>query len=218
MGVRIAFFDCDGTLTKVKSSWEFLHRRLNIWDNRADEYQRLFREGRISYLEFCRRDALLWKGLRLSDVMEILDEIPYQEGARETIAALHSMGVSTVILSTGLSLLVDKVGEDLGFSVGLSNELLSEGGRLTGDIRINVEYDGKGVLVEAILGQMGAEKNESCAVGDGYGDKGMFGAVGLSIGFHPHPSLAPLLDHSVCEGSLLPVVDIIRGHGAGAGP
>ncbi|MCX5802835.1 MAG: hypothetical protein NTU69_04770 [Proteobacteria bacterium] len=49
MPIIIAFLDCDGTLTKVKSSWEYLHRRLGLWKNNADSYQKLFREGEIDY-------------------------------------------------------------------------------------------------------------------------------------------------------------------------
>jgi phosphoserine phosphatase len=57
MPIKIVFFDCDGTLTKVKSSWEYLHRRLELWTDKADAYQVLFREGKIDYNEFCRKDA-----------------------------------------------------------------------------------------------------------------------------------------------------------------
>ena len=53
MATKIVFLDCDGTLTKVKSSWEYLHRRLELWTENADEYQELFRQGRIDYHEFC---------------------------------------------------------------------------------------------------------------------------------------------------------------------
>ena len=75
MVIKAVFFDCDGTFTKVKSSWEYIHRRLNIWNDYADEYQMLFREGKIDYEEFCRKDALLWKGLSVDEVMKIVSSI-----------------------------------------------------------------------------------------------------------------------------------------------
>lgn len=206
------FFDCDGTLTKIKSSWEHIHRGLGIWENNADEYQRLFREGRIGYGEFCRRDALLWKGLVLKDVVEMVGQIPYQEGSKEVITELKGLGIFTVILSTGLSFLVDKVRDDLGIHMSLSNELLTKGGFLTGEARINVEYEQKGPWVEKILSIVGMVKSEACAVGDGEGDRGMFDAVDLSIGFHPHPSIQSHLSRSIMDGSLAGVLDIIKGH------
>ena len=211
--VKIVFLDCDGTLTTVKSSWEYLHRRLGLWDDNADSYQRLFREGKIDYHEFCRRDATLWKGLAVTQVMEIIDEIAYHDGARELVRTLNERGILTVILSTGLSLLVEKVRKELGISHALSNDLLVHNGRLTGEIRINVEHDKKGYWVQRILSEKGVGREESVAIGDGEGDRGMFEAVGLSIGYHPQPGILPLLDHALFNGSLVPVIDIIEKHG-----
>ena len=212
MAIKVAFFDCDGTLTRVKSSWEYLHRRLNIWDNNADDYQALFRAGEIDYYEFCRRDALLWRGLPVSLVVDILQGIAYREGSLETIRALREKGVLTVILSTGLSLLVEKVREDLGIDRALSNELLSEGGYLTGEIRINVDYDKKGVIVEEILREVRATKAEACALGDGEGDRGMFEAVGLAVGYHSPEAISIVVDRVMHGKSLLDIVRVIEDY------
>lgn len=212
MAVKIAFLDCDGTLTRVKSSWEFLHRRLGIWDNNADAYQKLYRAGAITYEEFCRSDALLWKGLPVSQVMELIGEIAYREGSREAIDAFREMGVHTVIVSTGLSFLVDKVKADLGIHMAISNELLAEDGRLTGDIRINVDYEQKGPYVEKILDEMGLTREEACAVGDGEGDMGMFKAVRLPIGFHTPESMRPHVSHASYDDSLMDVIEIVKRH------
>ncbi len=212
MAVKIAFLDCDGTLTRIKSSWEYLHRRLEIWDNNADEYQRLFREGAIDYEEFCRRDALLWKGLSLSRVMEMVEEIPYHEGSREAIEVFRAMGIYTVILSTGLSLLVDRVKDDLGIHMALSNDLLVREGCITGDIRINVDYEKKGELVRKILQERGLTPEEACAVGDGEGDMGMFKAVKLAIGFHTPESMLPHVAHTSYHDSFMDVVEIVKQH------
>ncbi len=214
MAIKVAFFDCDGTLTEVKSSWEYLHRRLNIWDNNADHYQALFRAGKIDYHEFCRRDALLWRGLPVAAVTKVLGDIPYQPHAHETIQALREKGVATVILSTGLSLLVDKVRQDLGIDLSLSNELLADKDFLTGGIRINVDYNRKDGIVKAVLDQMRLHKEEACAVGDGEGDTGMFEEVGLSIGFRLEKNLPKVPDRMIGRsGTLLDIIKMIENHG-----
>lgn len=212
MPIRIVFLDCDGTLTKVKSSWEFLHRRLGLWNNHADLYQRLFREGAIDYYEFCKRDALLWRGLPVAGVMDVVREIPFQGGAKETIRSIKDMGIATFVVSTGLSFLVDLVKGELSIDGAVSNELLSKNGVLTGEVRINVEYDKKGVLIDAMLDRSGIDRKDACAVGDGEGDVGMFKAVGLPIGFNPHDSVLPHIRHSCCGSSLTGIVDIVRGY------
>jgi phosphoserine phosphatase len=210
MPLKIVFFDCDGTITTVKSSWEYLHRRLGLWDDNADEFQRLFREEKIDYYEFCKRDAMLWKGLSLDRVMAVIDEIPYHEGIRELTDWLRAEGVVSVILSTGLSFLVDRVRKDLGIVRALSNELLVIEGRLTGEIRIHVEHDKKGYWVRRILNELGLAPDEAAAIGDGEGDRGMFESVGLSIGYNPHPNVLPLVDHAVHNGSLVSVADLLK--------
>jgi len=160
MALRIVFFDCDGTLTTVKSSWQYIHERLGVWDRNADEFQRLFRAGEIDYLEFCRRDASLWKGMTEKRVLEIIGEIPYHDGVRETIQTLRREGVLTVLLSTGLSFLVERVKQELGMTLAVANELVVENGVLMGDIRINVAHDTGRPVCE---GPGGAGDGASCA-------------------------------------------------------
>jgi len=181
MDKKIAFLDCDGTLTKVKSSWEYLHKRLNIWDGLAVQYQELFRAGKINYVEFCERDACLWKGLTIEKVMDIISEIKYRKGAKTLVEFLRSLNIHTVIVSTGLSLVVEKVKKELGIDMALSNELLSENGVLNGAVKINVEFNKKDRVVKKILNTFNLEKRHACAIGDGEGDEGLFNAVNLAI-------------------------------------
>jgi phosphoserine phosphatase len=212
MPIRVVFFDCDGTLTRTKSSWEYLHRRLNLWTKNADAYQALFREGKIDYTEFCRKDALLWKGLPVSVVNQLISEIAYQENAARVVDALKKSGVFTVIISSGLSLLVNRVKEELSFDMAFSNELSSQKGLLTGDIKINVEYNRKGPLVREILATLGLRKEEASAVGDGEGDKGMFDEVVLPIGFAADGSLSDYVGHISLVRGLDDAAGLIRGY------
>lgn len=184
MATKIVFLDCDGTLTTVKSSWEYLHRRLGLWTENADEYQVLFRQGKIDYHEFCRRDALLWKDLELDTVLPVLDDIPYQPGARELVSSLKEADIVTVIVSTGLSFLVQKVMKELGIDHAFANDLLVVNRVLSGGIRINVDYDMKGEIVRTILRDRGLAIDDASAIGDGEGDRGMFEEVGLPIAFN----------------------------------
>ncbi len=212
MSLKIVFLDCDGTLTAVKSSWEYLHRRLGLWDDNADEFQRLYREGAIDYHEFCSRDALLWRGMSLESIMAVIDEIPYHDGVRELTDWLKAEGIVSVILSTGLSFLVERVKRELGITRSLSNELVVQDGLLTGEIRIHMEYDDKGYWVQEILKSLGITRDEAAAIGDGEGDKGMFESVGLAIGYHPHPKTIPVLDYAVYNGSLSFITNILKRH------
>jgi len=212
MSIRVVFFDCDGTLTSVKSSWQYLHERLGLWDELADAFQRKFRAGEIDYEEFCRRDAGLWKGLPQERVLEILREIPYHPGVKETVKALERAGTKTVILSTGLTFLTDRVSAELGITRAVANELVVEAGNLSGDIRINVQHDDKGYWVRRILKDMGMDKEEAAAVGDGEGDLAMFEAVGVAVGYHPSDKIVPALDHTLDNGSFADILDVLSAY------
>ncbi len=211
MATRIVFLDCDGTLTTVKSSWEYLHRRLSLWTDKADEYQTLFRQGKIGYHEFCRRDASLWKGLPIPNIEAVIHEIPYQAGARELIERLKAAGVITVIISTGISLLVNKVKRELSIDLSFSNDLLVTKGCLSGEIGINVDYDMKGPIVREILRRFHLSFDNASAIGDGEGDKGMFEEVRLPIGFNINgnspnfPGRTIYIEHLSAAKSLLGV-------------
>jgi phosphoserine phosphatase len=211
MAVKIVFFDCDGTLTNVKSSWQHVHERLNLWDENADQFQKLFRAGIINYREFCLRDASLWKGIPVGRILRIMDEIRYHEGVEETVRALNTEGIATVILSTGLSMLVDKARKDLEMTFAVANELIARKGILTGEIKINVDHDQKGYWVRKILSEMSLRKGEAAAVGDSEGDQGMFEEVGVAIGYRPSEKVLPFLDHALYEGSFTQILSMIRG-------
>jgi phosphoserine phosphatase len=116
-------------------------------------------------------------------VYQLISEIPYQENAARVVGTLKKSRIFTVIISSGLSLLVDRVKGDLSIDMAFSNELASRAGLLTGDIRINVGYNQKGPLVKKVLGLLGLQREEASAVGDGDGDMGMFDEVALPIGF-----------------------------------
>jgi phosphoserine phosphatase len=212
MAVKIIFFDCDGTLTDVKSSWQYLHERLNLWNSNADEYQRLFAAGLIDYYEFCKRDAVAWKGLTMAEIRSIIGEINYHDGVRETLRKIHEKGIVTVILSTGLTVLIDRVRQELEITYAVANELEAQNGMITGDVAINITHGHKGVWVRKILGEYGFAKNEAAAVGDGEGDREMFEEVGCAIGFHPTESILPLVHYVLDKASFPSIVDIVRQH------
>ena len=181
---KLALFDLDGTLTKEKSAWEYIHRRLGVWDGYAEKFQESFVRGEISYDEFCRRDAAIWRGMKVSEIKRILQEIPFQPGTEETIVYLKGRGVKLGMISSGLSFLAEWVKEKFGFDYAIANDLLTEDGVLTGDIKINVHYDQKAEWVEVARKKFQAQREEVLAVGDSTGDIPMFQMCGFSVAFN----------------------------------
>ena len=181
---RLAIFDLDGTLTRERSIWEYIHKRLDKWYGFAEEYQKKFLAGEISYEQFCERDAQVWRGMRLEELIEIAKTVPFHPGGDELMKYLKNKGLKLALVSSGLSILSNWVHERFGFDYSVSNDLLHEEGILTGKVKIQVYYDRKATWVKRILEQFGARPEESIAIGDSIGDLEMFRVVGFSIAFN----------------------------------
>lgn len=59
--LRLVVFDVDGTLLKIRSSWQHLHEALGTWD-RGKQYAEQFFQGLIGYEEW-RSWMLLFGGV-----------------------------------------------------------------------------------------------------------------------------------------------------------
>jgi phosphoserine phosphatase len=181
---KLATFDLDGTLTQERSIWEYIHKRLGKWYGFAEGYQSQFLAGKISYEEFCERDAQVWKGMRVEELLEIIKTVPFHPGVDELIHYLKQKRLKLSMVSSGLSLLSDWVHQKYGFDYSVSNDLLHENGVLTGRVEIRVYYDKKAEWVEKILKKFGVKPEEVIAIGDSKGDMDMFHMVGFSIAFN----------------------------------
>jgi phosphoserine phosphatase len=181
---KAVVFDLDGTLTREKSIWEYIHIRLGKWYGFAEEYQRQFLAGKISYQEFCERDAEVWKGIKVEEMMKIIRTVPFHPGVDELISHLRQRRLKLSMVSSGLSLLTDWVHQRYGFDHSVSNDLLCEDGVLTGKVRIQVHYDKKAEWVRRVLQQYDIKPDETIAIGDSKGDIDMFQMVGFSIAFN----------------------------------
>lgn len=185
LDLRAVIFDLDGTLTPVRSVWRHLHERLGLWTGMASRHQDDFEAGRIDYAEFCARDAARWKGMREADLRRIADAIPFRDGARECVRNLRSAGCVIGVVSTGLTLLTDRVRDELDLAFVTSNRLLAVDGVLTGGVKINVEHDRKEEALDLFCGQFGFQPRQVIVLGDSSGDISMFQHAGFSVAVRP---------------------------------
>lgn len=207
---RAVLFDLDGTLTTVESVWRHLHESLGLWKAEAHRHQEEFERGAIDYEEFCRRDAGHWKGMAERDLRAVSDRIPYRPGARECVAALRAAGLVVGVVSTGLTLLAERVHRELDLAFTIANRLVARRGRLTGEVKVNVEHGGKGEAVDLFCGQFGVDYREVITVGDSEGDISMFEHSGFSVAFNPKSeATARAATVSHMGESLLDLVDLV---------
>jgi len=182
--LRLVVFDVDGTLIKVESSWQHLHEQLGTWD-RGRKYAEQFFKGFITYEDWARLDASLWRGMPLERVQRIVNDIPYMDGALDTITTLRRRGLLVVLLSAGLSIITDRIREEIGVDDSLANELVVKNGFLTGEVKVNVSFRNKDEVLHRILEKFGVTPDECAAVGDDETLIPLFEKVGLGIAFNP---------------------------------
>ena len=203
---RAVLFDLDGTLTPVPSVWQHIHEVLGQWQAEARRHQEEFLRGAIDYQEFCVRDAAHWKGMAESKLRAITDVIPYRAGAKECVEALKGRGLVIGVISTGLTLLVERVHNELDLAYAIGNRLVARHGILTGDVKINVEHGRKGEAVDLFCTQFGVDYREVVTVGDSDGDISMFEHSGYSIAFNPATDTTARSASVVCRGESLQTV------------
>lgn len=185
--IRLVIFDLDGTLTTVDSLWKHIHEEFGAWDEGKLVAQK-YKRGEISYKEWAETDARHWAGISLSKLNAVINRIPYRDGAREVFKALQRRNVKTAIISAGLSLLADKAAKELAADLVLSNELITNDGSLTGEIRVKVGVNDKGRIVEEIATQLRIPLREVAMIGDRGFDLSQ--PQCLRIAFEPKDSLA----------------------------
>lgn len=209
--IRAVIFDLDGTLTPVHSVWQYIHERLGTWENQGLKSLQAFLEGRITYQEFADRDVWAWKGVARCTLERIVSEIPLRPGSERTTATLKAAGLKLAILSSGLDLLANPVGQKLGMDLCLANGLGFSNDILDGTVQIRVPWHGKPDRLPMICQTLGVEPSEVAVVGDGVGDAPLFPMVGLGVAFNASPDVEAMAHVSVRSTDLRTLIPLLSG-------
>ncbi len=193
---RLICFDMDSTLIQTEVIDE-LAVRAGVGDKVKAITESAMR-GDIDFEESFRQRVKLLKGLDVSVMQEIAENLPITEGLERLMRVLHKVGFKTAILSGGFTYFGNYLKDKYGFDYMYANELEVVDGKLTGNY-IGDVVDGKrkAELLRLIAQVEKIDLRQTVAVGDGANDLLMLGVAGLGIAFHAKPKVKQTAQQSL---------------------
>ena len=182
--LKLAIFDIDGTLRRVRDPWIHLHHHLGVAEQAKDLPVRWQRKE-ITYEQWAQLDASFWRGSSRETIVTALGTNPFRDGARELIDWFTSRAIPCVGISSGLSIFNEITAVELGIKEVISNELQFDGDICKGEISIQVNEENKGEIMDEILERYSVSDKEVAAFGDGTADIPLLRRAGLGIAICP---------------------------------
>lgn len=196
--MKMVIFDLDGVLVDIDSSWKRIHEAFGV-DNEVNFQKYL--KGKINFKEFMRSDIILWNKPKKEQIAKILDKVPLMYGSKETVMKLKKNGYRIAIISSGISILADRVKEELGIDYSYANKLLIENdGRLIGEGEEVVTLINKDIILKRLAKAERITTNQCTVIGDSKFDISLFKNAGLSIAFNAKDDLVKETADIVIDG------------------
>ncbi|HET7576914.1 MAG TPA: phosphoserine phosphatase SerB [Sphingomicrobium sp.] len=153
-------------------------------------------QGELDFPGALRERVRLLAGLDEAELKRCLDErVELTAGARTLVQTMRAGGSSCLLVSGGFLSFAEPVARTAGFDRVKANRLVFAGGKLSGEVGDPI-VDARAkqtALVEA-RDELGLERGEVLAIGDGANDKLMIEEAGLGVAFKAKPALVEVAD------------------------
>ncbi len=180
--LKLAVFDFDSTLMDGETI-DFFANELGIGEKVAQITEEAM-SGRLDFFQSLQQRVGLLKGLDYSIVKEISQNLPYMNGAKETISELKKRGMKVVCFSGGFRSATGYAKDILGYDADFSNVLHEKNGKLTGLVGGEMMFNySKGDMLVRLQNILGVSEEETLVCGDGANDLSMFAHAGTRVAF-----------------------------------
>lgn len=204
----LAIFDVEGVLFDAEYLpvlAQEVGKEREIW-----EITRRGIAGAIDWESGLRTRVEALRGLDYETCARVADSLPVMTGAREACSALRRAGWKTMAVSGGFTIMTDRLRRELELDHVYSNELLFEGGRLSG-VRVGVGAD-KARPAREKMAEWGVGPEDAVAVVDGANDVELLRMCGLGIAYRAQDVVKDLADAVLETKDLRGILPIISGH------
>jgi phosphoserine phosphatase len=151
--------------------------------------------GELDFEEALRTRVGLLAGLKVGDLEAVRDAMLLTPGARTLVRTLKRLGYELAVVSGGFTALIESLVRELGIDHLAANELVLDGGVVTGELRGPVvDRAGKAEALVRFARAAGVPVSRTIAVGDGANDIDMLASAGLGIAFNAKPVVRAAAD------------------------
>lgn len=202
--------DMDSTLLAIESIDEIADMQ-NVKPQVSAITQSTMR-GEINFAESLTRRTALLEGLEQEALQKVYDErVRLSPGAEKMLQRLQAAGIKTMVISGGYTFFTDRIKERLGLDYAFANTLDIQDGKLTGKVQGKIiGASGKGEILKQIREELGLEKEQVIAVGDGANDLGMLGEAGVGVAFRAKPILQEKATFSINHVGLDGIINLFE--------
>ncbi len=198
---QLVVFDMDGTIVDA----EIIDEMAGVAGvgREVSEITAKGMRGEIEFKESLKKRVAMLKGMPVSKLKKIRDNMKLTPGSEELIRTLKDMGFKLALISGGFSYFTDALKEKLGFDYAYGNELVISNGKLTGKVRGRIiDSRRKAEILNELARKEGISRKEIVAIGDGANDRIMLKNAGLGIAFNAKDVLKEVADGSITKKNL----------------
>ncbi len=180
--MKLCVFDFDSTLMDGETI-DFLAASLGIEEKVATITERAM-AGELDFFSSLTKRVSLLEGLEMKKVNEICHNLPFMNGAKETISELKKRGYKVVVFSGGFRNATSHAKDILGYDADFSNILHARDGILSGLVGGDMMFDfSKGDMIQRVQTLLGVTREDTIVVGDGANDRSMFVYADTRVAF-----------------------------------
>ena len=195
-GAQLVVIDVDSTLVQGEVI-EMLAARAGCRTEVATLTEAAMR-GDIDFADSLRRRVALLRGLPVTVLDEVYEQLQLAPGARTLVRSLQRLGYRFGIVSGGFAQITDRLAEELSIDFAAANRLETAEGRLTGRlVGPVIDRAGKADALRRFAAAAGVPQGQTVAIGDGANDLDMLAAAGLGIAFNAKPVVRDAADAAV---------------------
>jgi phosphoserine phosphatase len=197
--IKLICFDMDGVLFDVEgynesgkkvaiSTWNVVFDSIGIY-HEHERLKEMFIKGYFpSYMEWTNEacKVLQRHGLTRTKFMEIINNRPLMESAKETLSELKKRGYKTAVITGSFEALAKRAKNLLGLDYTISHckLIFDKDGNLKKWRLIDCDFEGKLKHLEKLAKRLNLSLLECAYIGDEVNDIPIFRKVGLSIAFN----------------------------------